>query len=325
MNKIVSLFSGAGGLDLGFKQAGFNIVWANEFDKNITDTHKANFPKTELNTNSISEIDAKDVPDCIGIIGGPPCQAFSEAGAKKGTEDPRGKLFWDYIRILKAKKPLFFVAENVSGLLAQRHKKDLDSFLEEFGKAGYEVNYHLYNAGDYGVPQDRERLIFVGYRKDLNKKFEVPKKENTVKFLKDCIFNMPNPSAVSSGKVGLKLTVPNHEYMLGGFSSMFMSRNRIRSWGEKSFTILATARQIPLHPQAPKMEKTGKDIFKFKDNSENLYRRLSVRECARIQTFPDEHQFIYSKIENGYKMVGNAVPVMLAKKIADQIMKDLFK
>ena len=166
MNNLISLFSGAGGLDLGFKKAGFNIVWANEYDKNVWETHKLNFPDTELSKESIVEINEKKLPDCVGMIGGPPCQSFSEAGAKRGTKDARGQLFWDYIRILKEKKPKFFVAENVSGLLSKKHKPDLDAFLKEFNETGYEVSTNLYKASDYGVAQDRERLIFIGYRKD---------------------------------------------------------------------------------------------------------------------------------------------------------------
>lgn len=319
---IVSLFSGGGGLDLGFKKSGFSILWANEYDKNIWATHEKNFPKTQLCKKSIREIDEKEVPECIGIIGGPPCQSFSEAGAKKGTSDPRGQLFWDYIRILQAKNPLFFVAENVSGLLAERHKKDLDDFLEAFDKAGYNVNVKLYVASDYGIPQDRERLIFIGYRKDIGKTFSGLEKQNKI-FLKDILQNMPVPMATKNGQSNKHPTLLNHEYMTGGFSSMFMSRNRVRSWDETSFTILATARQIPLHPQAPKMINIGKDKFDFVKEQEDKYRRLSVRECAKIQTFPDDYEFIYNKIEDGYKMVGNAVPVELARQIAEKIKKDL--
>lgn len=320
---IISLFSGAGGLDLGFKNNGFNIVWANEFDKNIAETHKLNFPSTFLNTESITKVNEKDIPDCIGIIGGPPCQAFSEAGAKKGTKDPRGQLFWDYIRILKEKKPLFFVAENVSGLLSARHKKDLDAFIKAFDEAGYNVDYKLYIASDYGVPQDRERLIFVGYNKSLNKKFSGLKINKNKVLLKDVLNGMPDATPTKNGQIGLNLLMKNHEYMTGGFSSMFLSRNRVRSWDETAFTVLATARQTPLHPQAPKMVKVGKDQFAFVSGKEDLYRRLSVRECARIQTFPDNFEFIYKRIEDGYKMVGNAVPVKLANEIAKQIKKDL--
>lgn len=320
---IISLFSGAGGMDLGFKNSGFNVIWANEYDKNIWATHEKNFPDTKLCKDSIVKIDEKIVPDCLGIIGGPPCQSFSEAGAKRGIQDPRGQLFWDYIRILKQKRPLFFVAENVSGLLSARHKNDLDSFLNAFYELGYNVNVNLYKASDYGVPQDRERLIFVGYRKDLNAGFSGLNTEANKVFLKDVLRDLPEPNGVRNGKVSEHLTIKNHEYMLGGFSSMFMSRNRVRSWDETSFTILAMARQTPLHPQAPKMVKVAKDKFEFEKDKEFLYRRLSIRECARIQTFPDKFEFIYNKIEDGYKMVGNAVPVLLAEKIAKVIKRDL--
>lgn len=320
---IISLFSGGGGLDLGFKNAGFNILWANEYDKNIWATHEKNFHDTTLCKKSIVDVKNEEIPECIGLIGGPPCQSFSQAGAKKGTSDPRGKLFWDYIRILNAKKPLFFVAENVSGLLAERHKKDLDSFINAFEDVGYQVDVNLYLASDYGIPQDRERLIFVGYRKDLQKQFSKPLKNNNRLFLKDVIQNMPEPLPTKNGQTNSHTILFNHEYMLGGFSSMFMSRNRVRSWDEASFTILATARQIPLHPQAPKMIHIEKDKFSFKEGFESKYRRLSVRECARIQTFPDNYIFIYNKIEDGYKMVGNAVPVKLAYQIAQNIKHDL--
>ena len=320
---IISLFSGGGGLDLGFKNAGFNILWANEYDKNIWATHKLNFPETILCQKSIIDVNEKDIPDCIGMIGGPPCQSFSEAGAKKGTSDPRGQLFWDYIRLLKSKQPLFFVAENVSGLLSVRHKHELDAFLKAFTNAGYNVDANLYLASEYGIPQDRERLVFVGYRKDLNKTFSRPLKINKKLLLKDTIGGMSEPIATRNGQSNTHPILANHEYMTGSFSSMFMSRNRVRCWDETSFTILATARQTPLHPQAPKMIKVSKDLFAFAPGNEHLYRRLSVRECARIQTFPDNYIFIYDRIEDGYKMVGNAVPVKLAEQIALIIKKDL--
>lgn len=320
--QIISLFSGAGGLDLGFKNNDFKIIWANEFDKTIWNTHRHNFPETHLCQKSIVDVKSNNIPNCLGLIGGPPCQSFSVAGAKKGTNDPRGELFWDYIRILIDKKPLFFVAENVTGLLNQRHAKDLEAFMNAFDKAGYNVSVQVYLASDYEVPQDRKRVVFVGYRKDLNKTFVLENQHYKKKLLKDAIYNMTEPFPVKSGEISIDNN--NNEYMLGGFSSMFLSRNRVRSWDETSFTILATARQIPLHPQAPKMIKVEKDKYKFQESFEHLYRRLSVRECARIQTFPDDFLFLYSKIEDGYKMVGNAVPVKLAEKIAQQIKKDLF-
>ena len=122
---IVSFFTGAGGLDLGFKKAGFNIVWANEYDKDIWKTFEANFPNTVLDKRSIVKVLSDEVPDCDGIIGGPPCQSWSEAGALRGINDHRGQLFYEFIRILKDKQPKFFLAENVSGMLAKRHSEAL--------------------------------------------------------------------------------------------------------------------------------------------------------------------------------------------------------
>ena len=122
---------------------------------------------------------------------------------------------------------------------------------------------------------------------------------------------------------GESCVVPNHEYMIGSFSTIFMSRNRVRSWDEQSFTIQAGGRHTPIHPQAPKMKFIEQNIRVFVPGKEHLYRRLSVRECARIQTFPNEFIFHYKKIASGYKMIGNAVPVNLAKFLANSIMQQI--
>ena len=129
---IVSFFAGAGGLDLGFQKAGFNVVWANEYDKEIWETYEKNHPKTKLDKRSIVNIPSDEVPECDGIIGGPPCQSWSEAGAMKGINDKRGQLFYDFIRILEAKQPKFFLAENVSGMLIDRHSEALANIKELF-------------------------------------------------------------------------------------------------------------------------------------------------------------------------------------------------
>ena len=121
--KIVSLFSGAGGLDFGFEKAGFKTIWANEYDKTIWETYEKNFRKKILNKQSIKDVKISEIPDCDGIIGGPPCQSWSEAGALRGINDERGKLFLKYVDIIKEKKPKFFLAENVSGILSKRHEK----------------------------------------------------------------------------------------------------------------------------------------------------------------------------------------------------------
>ena len=243
--KVVSLFAGCGGLDLGFEQAGFDVIWANEFDSSIHETYRLNHPHTVLNTSDIRTIRGTDVPNCDGIIGGPPCQAWSEGGKQKGLDDPRGRLFLDYIRIVAEKKPKFFVIENVRGILEEQHQKSLDMFLKLLSECGYNITYELLNAADYKIPQDRFRVFF---------------------------------------------------------------------------TIQAQAKNIPQHPQAPKMIYNSVSSRTFAKGYEQLYRRLSVRECARIQTFPDSFKIRYTRIEDGYKMIGNAVPPRLAYNIAKEIV-----
>jgi len=326
--RLVSLFSGCGGLDLGFEKAGFDVIWANEYDKDIWKTYELNHKHTILDKRSITQIETDEIPDCDGIIGGPPCQSWSEGGAKRGIEDKRGKLFYDFIRILSLKQPLFFLAENVSGMLLERHRPALENIKQQFSDCGYDLSFTMLNASNYNVPQDRKRVFFIGYRKDLGLKFQFPKPiTSKTKFtLQRAIGDLvdtaiPNSNGIHKQKI--KPILANHEYMTGDFSSMYMSRNRVRSWDEVSFTIQAGARHAPLHPQAPKMKLIEHDKHVFEVKAKNLYRRLSVRECARIQTFPDDFIFEYENISHGYKMIGNAVPVNLANAIAEKIFEDI--
>ena len=323
---IISLFSGAGGLDLGFKKAGFKTIWANEYDKEIWETFENNFPDTTLDKRSISKIPSDEIPETLGLIGGPPCQSWSEAGKSRGIKDDRGQLFFEFIRVLRDKKPLFFLAENVSGMLANRHSEALENIKNHFIDSGYDLSFKLLNAHDYKVPQDRKRIFFIGFRKDLNMSFKFPKGFSKKRFLKDVIDDLKDNVLSAKDKNYTnenECKIDNHEYMTGGFSSMFMSRNRVRSWGEPSFTIQAGGRHAPLHPQAPKMEFVEKDKRIFVKGSENLYRRLSIRECARIQTFPDSYKFYYNNLSAGYKMVGNAVPPNLSYYLAMSIFEQL--
>jgi DNA (cytosine-5)-methyltransferase 1 len=322
---VAALFAGAGGLDLGFSKAGFNVEWANEYDKSIWATYEKNFPSTVLDKRSITDVAPEDIPPISGIIGGPPCQSWSEAGAARGIEDQRGQLFWEYMRLIKSKRPTFFLAENVSGILFNRHNEAFEGILQGFADLGYNVSYGLLNANQFGVPQDRERVIIVGYRVELGKFFDPPEPDFAALTLADAIKDLTKSvvPALSNNYSNPSTKIPNHEYMVGGFSSMFLSRNRVRNWGEPSFTIQAGGRHAPLHPQAPKMVKLDKDEWVFEPSKLGKYRRLSVRECARIQTFPDDHEFIYSRIADGYKMIGNAVPVELARRLAEVIMRDI--
>ena len=321
--KIASFFSGAGGLDLGFKQAGFDIIFANEFDKDIWATYEHNHPETTLDKRSLTLIEASEVPECDGIIGGPPCQSWSEGGARRGINDKRGQLFFDFIRILETKKPAFFLAENVSGMLAPRHKDALENIKNTFLEAGYDLHFKLLNSADFGIAQDRKRVIFIGFRTDLHIDYVFPEETNEVRCLKDIIQDLEHNAvpALNKSKPNPEVALANHEYMTGGFSSMYMSRNRVRTWDEPSFTIQAGGRHAPIHPSAPKMVKLEQDKFMFSPKGE--YRRLSVRECARIQSFPDDFIFKYSDVNHGYKMIGNAVNVDFAKILARSIMDAL--
>lgn len=304
MIKTVALFAGCGGLDLGFENAGFNIIWANDNNKKVADTYRANHQNTELVIKSLVDIKSDEIPDCDIIIGGAPCQSWSLAGAMKGKEDSRGQLFYEYVRIIKDKKPLAFVAENVKGIISKAHIDSFNEIVEMFKECGYIVSYKLVNAKDYGVPQDRERVFIVGIRDNLGVNYEFPKPSHgkgDYITLEDAIGDLKdNPG----------------EWMEGSFSPMFMSRNRRRNWDEVGFTVQASGRQTQIHPGSPEMEKIDKDKWIFKEDNNKKVRRMSVRECARIQTFPDSFEFRGNPTNENYKMIGNAVPVKLSEAVA---------
>ena len=328
--RLISLFSGAGGLDKGFHNAGFRTVVANEFDPKICPTFRANFPEVNLIEGDIRDIPSDVFPEHVtGIIGGPPCQSWSEAGSLKGIEDARGQLFYEYIRILRDTQPLFFVAENVSGMLAKRHSDAVNGFMKLFDEAGYDVNLKMLNANDFDVPEDRDRVFYIGFRKDLNiHDFEYPTPLKHKPTLREAIWDLQDtaiPAKEKNHTNGDACKVPNNEYFIGAFSPIFMSRNRVRAWDEPGFTVQASGRQCQLHPQAPKMEKLEKNLQRFVPGQEYLYRRMTVREVARVQSFPDDYIFLYDDINMGYKMIGNAVPVNLAYHVAMSIRAALDK
>jgi DNA (cytosine-5)-methyltransferase 1 len=326
--QVASFFAGAGGLDLGFRQAGFEIPWANEYDKAIHATYEVNHPQSVLERRSLTDFGPEAVPQGVtGMIGGPPCQSWSEAGMLRGAEDRRGQLFFRYVDFVDEIRPTFFLAENVSGILFTRHSNSFREILKRFCELGYNVSYGLLNANDYGVPQDRERVIIVGYRLSGDVFFSPPAKDKDLgesrKVLDDAIRDLDGTAAPAANKTyaNENLLVPNHEFLDSTYSSMYMSRNRVRSWDEPSFTIQAGGRHAPLHPSAPKMEIVEKDKRAFVEGF--TYRRLTVREAARVQTFPDDFIFHYRNVLDGYKMIGNAVPVEFARRLALQIRGDL--
>ncbi|MCY7918749.1 DNA cytosine methyltransferase [Bacillus vallismortis] len=342
---VLSLFSGCGGLDLGFELAGlaavvgeeaameafkdkdrfnelrnksiFHTIYTNDLFKEANQTYKTNFPGHVIqHEKDIRQV--KYFPKCNLILGGFPCPGFSEAGPRL-IDDDRNFLYLHFIRSLIQAQPEIFVAENVKGMMTLGKGEVLNQIIEDFASAGYRVQFKLLNARDYGVPQLRERVIIVGVRKDIS-------------------FNYKYPSSTHGEEMGLKpfktlrdsigdLVTDPGPYYTGSYSSIYMSRNRKKSWDEQSFTIQASGRQAPLHPGGSPMEKIGKDKWVFPDGEEN-HRRLSVKEIARVQTFPDWFQFsqgtnsqtsINNRLDKQYKQIGNAVPVLLAKAVASPI------
>lgn len=343
---IISLFSGAGGLDLGFELAGlaatigedkaleafqdkkkydhlraesiFHTIYTNDLFKEANETYRLNFPETFQHERDIRKI--KEFPTADLVLGGFPCPGFSEAGPRL-IDDERNFLYIHFIRCLIQAKPFAFVAENVKGMLTLGKGEVMDQIVQDFSSAGYNVKFKLVNAKDYGVPQNRERVFIVGIRNDIEFDYQFPSpthgKEKGLKpylTLRDAIGDLEN----SPG-----------DWYEGGFSPIYLSRNRKKNWDDQSFTIQASGRQAPLHPSGPKMVKIDNDQW-ILPGDPSLHRRLSIKEIARIQTFPD--WFIFSDGENinstknnrlnkQYKQIGNAVPVKLAKEIAMPIAK----
>lgn len=342
---LLSLFSGCGGLDLGFELAGlkavmgekvmeeafrdksvfqkninnnvFNTIFVNDIFTEARETYAGNAGKyIYMDKSDIRKI--KQFPKADIVLGGFPCPGFSEAGPRL-LDDKRNFLYLHFIRCLMQSKPKLFVAENVKGMTTLGKGEVFKQIVEDFAAAGYTIYHKLLSSEEYGVPQIRKRVILVGVRNDIEFEYQYPE------------------PAYGDEKKGLKKIVDLRtaigdlednpgEYFTGSYSSMFMSRNRKKSWSEPSFTIQASGRQAPIHPGGEPMVKVGKDKYIFTDGEENN-RRLSVKEIARIQTFPDWYEFSRgtsnrnenAKLDLVYKQIGNAVPVRLALAVAEPI------
>lgn len=341
---IVSLFSGAGGLDLGVQMATIsstsnfedahialkdkstfnsklnyaNLVYSNDLFKSANETYTNNFSSDVVK-------DSRDIRKVINfpksdlMLGGFPCPGFSAAGPRL-LDDPRNFLYIHYIRALMQSKPAFFIAENVKGLMTMAKGQVLQQMKQDFAAAGYQVSAHLVNARDYGVPQNRERVFIIGVRNDIVEKYGYK-------------YILPDPTHGTFETPYLTLhdaigdlPLEADDVFDSDYSSMYMSRNRKKSWNDQSFTIQASGRQAPQHPAGEPMEHVGKDLWEFVGD---FNRRLSVRECARIQTFPDWFEFSdgdnqnvskNNRLNEQYKQIGNAVPVLLAEKVSRPIV-----
>lgn len=303
----VSLFCGAGGLDLGFDRAGYRTIWANDFDPDACKTHQ-NWSNAEVVCGDISKIDMSKIPVSDVVLGGFPCQGFSLSGPRK-IDDSRNVLYKHYVKLVRQNQPLAFIGENVKGLLTMGGGQIIEAIVEDFSQCGYDVFYRLVNARNFGVPQDRERVIIVGFRKDLRiTDFVLPETNGETCTLAEALKNLP--------------PVQEHEVCTAPYSSRYMSRNRKRGWNDVAYTVPAMAKQVTLYPGSPDMVKVDTDLWRFGADGET--RRLSWREVAAIQTFPKDLEF-YGDLISIYKQIGNAVPVKLAEFVANYIRPYLEK
>lgn len=300
---VVSLFSGAGGMDIGFDLEGFHTLWANDFDKDSCETHKKWSNATVVHA-PIEDVDLDSIPKADVVLGGFPCQGFSLAGPRK-VDDKRNVLYRNFVAVIEKIQPKAFIAENVKGILTLGGGEIIKVIVKEFSDRGYKVQFKLLNAADYQVPEDRYRVIMVGIRSDLKTEFTYPEPSDKPVTLKEAIGSMPEPKP--------------DEVLEGGFSPRYMSRNRKRDWDEVSYTVPAMAKQVTLHPSSPDMIKVHKDLWKF---GAGRTRRLSWREAAAVQTFPKDMYFA-GNLVSIYKQIGNAVPVNLARAIAKELKKSL--
>lgn len=311
--KVASLFCGCGGMDYGlmgnfdflgnhYSCLPFEIVYAVDNDKYATEIYNANFVH-QCRLKDVRDIDAEKVPDHDILIGGFPCQSFSivaQNPPRLGYKDDKGKLFFEMIKILIEKKPRFFIAENVKGLLSVNNNKTFPMIIKEFEKAGYHIKYKLLNASNYGVPQKRERIFIVGF-KDIIDYFH---------------FDFPEPST-SKNKIPLKNVLNNNvddkyyfsEKAVQGMLRVQekMNKGRIQDTNSPCNTITSHLSKVSLNGIDPVLFVNGK------------YRRFTPQEAAKIQSFPDNFIFDCVSENRQYKAIGNAVPPVLIWTVANAL------
>lgn len=316
----IELFAGAGGLALGLEQAGIKTLEYVEFDKACCETLRSNRPEWNVVCDDIHNVDFTSYLGKVDIVtGGFPCQAFSFAGKKLGFEDTRGTLFHEFARCVKEVQPKIFLAENVRGLVSHDHGRTLNTIIEVLEDLGYTTQYQVLNAAYYGVGQKRERIVIIGIRNDLALEFTYPKADDKMttlrQALKDCPPSIGEEYSEKKRKV-LELVPPGgcwvdlpedvaKAYMGKSYYSGGGRRGMARriSWDEPSLTLTCSPSQKQTERCHP--EET---------------RPFTVREYARIQSFPDDWRFC-GGITDQYKQIGNAVPVEMARRIGVQLKK----
>lgn len=341
---VADLFSGVGGMSEGFRMAGFDIKFAIEFDKEIAAAYKNNHPETEVIADDICNVDVKSLhnkyPSIDVIMGGPPCQGFSQKGKRLNLDDPRNFLFQQFVRFVEEFKPKYFVLENVPNIVTTSNGFFKDQIIVAFERIGYEIGYGVLCAADFGVPQDRHRAVFLGQlgRLEVN----LPKPNGIRTTIKDAIYDLPF-IASGEGSEESKYDKPPisdyQKYMRRGSESLF---NHVAT----KHNALAL-RRLAMIPKG-----AGKEVLPQEERTKSIYsgtwsrmiedgisvtittrydtpssgrfthpildRCITTREAARIQSFPDTFRFYGSKTSQ-MKQVGNAVPPLLAKAVAEQI------
>lgn len=344
--KILDLFCGCGGLSLGFENAGFEVALAIDIWKDAIETYNKNHSKPVAICKDIHELDNKylrefsEEENVVGVIGGPPCQGYSTVGTRD-VNDPRNHLYLEYCRVVEAIKPKFFVIENVKGLLTLNNGMFKDDIIDRFSKLGYNISFKILNSSDYGVPQNRQRVFFVGLKEEefefpMEKEYKVstseaindlPSLESPEEYLEVYSYNNDKISEYQKlMRKGSKMIYNHngtkHTEQTKNIISMIKDGGRISDlpkeyWGVRKYN-KAFQRMNSKEPSHT-IDTGHRNYFHYKEN-----RVPSVRECARIQSFPDKFVFIGSKTSQ-YKQVGNAVPPLLAEEIAIQIKKYLYK
>ena len=305
--KILSLFSGAGGLDLGLIQAGNTVIWANDIDANAVETYQRNIGN-HIVLGDIKAVNINTMPSADVVVGGFPCQGFSQANRFRVLEDERNFLYRFFYEVIRKKQPKFFIAENVKGILTLGKGEAIKQILSDFSAAGYITDLHLVNVADYGVPETRQRVIIIGQRQDLSDhlifQFPVPThSKNGTNGLKkwvsirEAIDHFPDPD--------LPNDIPNHDYSHYKVEYRDYTAHRRTDPDKPSPTILARG-------------NGGGGVCAIPHYNGN--RRLTVRESATVQTFPEDFVF-YGVRGSCYRQIGNAVPVLFAKCLGDELIR----
>ena len=309
----LDLFAGIGGIRIGFEKAGFETVFSNDYEPKCKDTFDLNFDHSQLTVGDIRQITTKELPDFDFLLAGFPCQPFSIAGRREGFKESkdRGNLFFDILRILKAKKPTGFLLENVKNMQGHDKGNTFKIIREELDKLGYGIKFKVLNSMEYGnIPQNRERIYIVGFRKELKliEKFEFPQKVKLTKFVENVLEKEVDDKYYYNDK-------PLYEKL----KNEQMKENTIYQWRR---VYLRENKSGVCPTLTANMGTGGHNVPIIKDHKG--IRKLTPRECARIQGFPDTYKLPKNIADSHlYKQFGNSVSIPVIEKIAKNIKKVL--